>query len=148
MKILARDSLIRLGLSADTITKQFLPYEKGWAIFGGVIIERIWYNTIHVVCIYSVYIYSNHTHKLSGLGDVAGEGEREGLGEGGKLNSKVEFTVMCQEFTTFVLSTWTIALQSLNYAEFKSIQVLHTYSVSQPLPDYLTCVSLWNWCPL
>jgi hypothetical protein len=48
MKILARDSLIRLGLSAGTITKQFLPYKKDWAIFGGGITERIGYNTIHM----------------------------------------------------------------------------------------------------
>ena len=47
----------------------------------------------------------------------------------------LKFTVVFVFFTTFMLSTSAKVLQSLSYAEFKSKQVPHTYSVSQSLPS-------------
>ena len=71
-------------------------------------------------------LFHNHHHHMctcSGIG----------------TKSQLEFTVVYQDFTTFILSTSTQVLQSLNYDGFKSIEVPHTYSVSQPLlsPVYL-----------
>ena len=46
----------------------------------------------------------------------------------------LKFTVVFVYFSTFMFSTSDKVFQSLSYSEFKSSQVLHTYSVSQPLP--------------
>jgi hypothetical protein len=51
--------------------------------------------------------------------------------------SMVEFTIILVYFATFMLSTCDKVLQSLSYAGFKSSQVPHTYSVSQPPPSYV-----------
>jgi len=42
-----------------------------------------------------------------------------------------------RHFATFMLSTSSKVLQSLNYGRIESTQVPHTYSVSQPLPSYV-----------
>ena len=42
-----------------------------------------------------------------------------------------------RHFATFMLSTSSKVLQSLNYAGIKSTQVPHTYSVSQPLAHHV-----------
>ena len=49
----------------------------------------------------------------------------------------LEDTVVYQNLTTLMLSTCAKMLKSLNYAEIKSMQAPHTYSVSQPLPSYV-----------
>ncbi len=49
----------------------------------------------------------------------------------------LEFTIILVYFATFMLSTCDKVLQSLSYAGFKSSQVPHTYSVSQPPPSYV-----------
>ena len=46
-------------------------------------------------------------------------------------------TTTTRKFTRFMISTSSTVLQSLIYAGFKSTQVSHTYSVSQPLPWYV-----------
>jgi hypothetical protein len=43
------------------------------------------------------------------------------LGEGLRTQKSLEFTVICQDFITFMLSTSAQVLQSLDYAKFRYI---------------------------
>ena len=61
--------------------------------------------------------------------------------EGVGTQKWLKLTIIYQHLTTFILWTSTKALETLSYVGMKSLQVLHTYSVSEQLPSY---VYLWR----